>query len=209
MCSSVNASLIALVHGKVRSCLKAHTLGAQLKNNRISYNLTWRAESAPPPWETFLNNSKTAQDIKMEFFKFNIKPMGVIFHIMTILINLRCCRGNRLFWLCRRIENWRNLHICQDISLILLKFGAGEYFWILNPKSTIKFLYDVILTSKWCESKIPIYHLQEMRITSLWCHLLSNFYENVNLSSSCNGLSPHQIWFNLDQGNRSYWNIMK
>ena len=24
-----------------------------------------------PPWETFLNNSKTAQDIKMKFSKFN------------------------------------------------------------------------------------------------------------------------------------------
>ena len=43
------------------------------------------------PWETFLNNSKTAQDIKMKFFKFNLTLMGVILHIMTILINLRCC----------------------------------------------------------------------------------------------------------------------
>ena len=42
----------------------------------------------------------------------------------------------------------KNLHIFQDIGLILLKFGAEGYFWILNPKSMIKFLYDVILTSK-------------------------------------------------------------
>ena len=50
----------------------------------------------PLPWETFLNNSKTAQDIKMNFFKINLTLMGVILHIMTILINLRCCHGNLL-----------------------------------------------------------------------------------------------------------------
>ena len=55
--------------------------------------------------------------------------------------------------MCRGMEKWRNLHIFQDIGLILLKLGAGGYFWILNPKSMIKFLYDVILTSKWCEGK--------------------------------------------------------
>ena len=48
------------------------------------------------PWETFLNNSKTAQDIKMKFSKFNPTLMGVILHIMTILINLRCYHGNLL-----------------------------------------------------------------------------------------------------------------
>ena len=31
------------------------------------------------PWETFLNDSKTAQDTRMKFFKFNLTPMGVIF----------------------------------------------------------------------------------------------------------------------------------
>ena len=50
----------------------------------------------PPPWETFLNNSKTAKDIKMKFFEFNLTLMGVILHIMTILIHLRCCHGNLL-----------------------------------------------------------------------------------------------------------------
>ena len=30
------------------------------------------------------------------------------------------------------------------------------------------------------------------------------FFENVNLSSSYDRLSPHQIWFNLDKGNQSY-----
>ena len=29
------------------------------------------------------------------------------------------------------------------------------------------------------------------------------FFENINLSSSYHRLSPHQIWFNLDQGNQS------
>ena len=88
------------------------------------------------PWETFFNNSKTAQDIKMKFVKFNLTLMGVILHKMTILINLRCCHGNFLLWMCRGREKWRNLHICQDIGLILLKFGVEGYFWILNPKST-------------------------------------------------------------------------
>ena len=88
--------------------------------------------------------------------------------------------------------------------LILLKFGAGGYFWILNPKSTIKFIYHVILTSKWREGKMPIYCLQKMHITSLWRHLWSKFFENVNLSSSYDGLSPYQIWFNLEQGKQNY-----
>ena len=30
------------------------------------------------------------------------------------------------------------------------------------------------------------------------------FFENVNLSSSYDGLSPYQIWFNLEQGKQSY-----
>ena len=30
------------------------------------------------------------------------------------------------------------------------------------------------------------------------------FFENVNLSSSYDGLSRHQIWFNLEQGKQSY-----
>ena len=40
--------------------------------------------------------SLTAQDINMKFFKFNLTLMGVILHITTILINLRCCYGNLL-----------------------------------------------------------------------------------------------------------------
>ena len=130
--------------------------------------------------------------------------MGVILHIMTILINLRCCHGNLLLWMCRGSEKWGNLHICQDIGLILLKFGVGGYFWILNPKSTKNFLYDVILTSKWREGNIPIYRLQKMHMTSLWRHLLFNFFEKVNFFSSYKGLSAHQIWFNLGQGKKSY-----
>ena len=30
------------------------------------------------------------------------------------------------------------------------------------------------------------------------------FFENVSLYSSYEGLSPHQIWFNLDQGKQRY-----
>ena len=30
------------------------------------------------------------------------------------------------------------------------------------------------------------------------------FFEDVNLSSSYDKLSPHQIWFNFDQGRQSY-----
>ena len=71
----------------------------------------------------------------MKFLKFILTPMGVILYVMTILINLRCCHGNLLLWMCRGIEKWRNLHICQDIGLILLKFGAGGVF--LDCKSKI------------------------------------------------------------------------
>ena len=34
------------------------------------------------PWDTSLNHSKMAQDMKMEFFKFNLTLMGVILHMM-------------------------------------------------------------------------------------------------------------------------------
>ena len=39
----------------------------------------------------------------------------------------------------------------------------------------MKFLYDVILTSKWRKSKIFIYHLQKIHMMSLWRHFLYNF----------------------------------
>ena len=42
-----------------------------------------------------------------------------------------------------------------------------------------------------------------MHMTSLWHHFLSNFFENLNLSSY-EGLSPQKGWFNLDQGKQSY-----
>ena len=57
----------------------------------------------------------------------------------------------------------------------LAQIWCRGYFWILNPKSTIKFLYDVILTSKWREGILPICRLQKMHMTSLWRHLLSIF----------------------------------
>ena len=43
-----------------------------------------------------------------------------------------------------------------------------------------------------------------MHITSLRRHLLFNLFENANFYSSYKGLSPHQIWFNLNQGKQSY-----
>ena len=69
----------------------------------------------------------------------------------------------------------------------------------MDSKSAIKLLYDVILTSKKSrKGKISIYRLQKMHITSeKWRHFLSNFFEKLNLSSSYEGLSPHQIWRGL------------
>ena len=64
--------------------------------NPIRSRLTWGGGGFHPPWETFLNNSKTAQHIKMKFSKFNPTLMGVILHITAILIHLRCCHGNLL-----------------------------------------------------------------------------------------------------------------
>ena len=43
-----------------------------------------------------------------------------------------------------------------------------------------------------------------MHITSLWRHLLSNVFEKINLASSYDGLSLHQVWFNLEQGMQGY-----
>ena len=122
--------------------------------------------------------------------------------IITFLICLRCCHSNLLLCMCRGIKKGRKLHICQDIGLILLKFGAGGYFWILSPKSTIKFLCDVIFTSKWREGKIPIYRLQKVHITPLWRHPYSDFFENVNLFSSYDGLSAHQIFLIWMKGSK-------
>ena len=139
----------------------------------------------------------------MKFFKFNLTLMGVILHITTILISLKCCCGNLLLWMCCRIEKWRNLHICQDIGLIFFKFGGGGgYFWMAKSKINNKIFI-------WCHSDIKKnikvkYILQKMHMMSLWHHFLSNFFEKLNLSSSYEGLSPHQFWFNLDQGKQSY-----
>ena len=136
--------------------------------------LTWGGGRIPPPWETFLNNSKTAQDIKMNFFEFNLTLMGVILHIMTILINLRSCHGNLLLWMCRGREKWRKLHICQDIGLILLKFGVGGIFGF-KIQNQPKMFYT---TSFWRQNdvkvKCPFFACRKC-MTSLWRHLLFNF----------------------------------
>ena len=103
-----------------------------------------------------------------------------------------------------RNRNGKKLAYLPGYCLDLAQIWCSVYFWILSPKSTIKFLYDVILTSKWREGKIPIYRLQKVYMTSLWRQILFDFLENVNLSSSDDGLLPHQIWFNLDKGKQSY-----
>ena len=41
-------------------------------------------------------------------------------------------------------------------------------------------------------------------MTSFGCHLLFNSFENVNSSSSYEGLSAHQIWFSFGRGKQSY-----
>ena len=85
--------------------------------------------------------------------------------------------------------------------LDIAQIWCREYFWIVNPKSTIKFLYDVdvILTSNACIS-LPE-DAYDIIMTSISVHF---FLESHNLSSSYEGLSPRQIWFNLDQGKQSY-----
>ena len=47
---------------------------------------------------------------------------------------------------------------------------------------------------------ISVYRLQKMHMTSAFVQ----FFENVNLSSSYDGLTRHQILFNLDQAKQSY-----
>ena len=49
---------------------------------------------SPLPSGDFPNNSITAKDIEMKFFKFNLTPIGVTLYIMTIFINLNCFHGN-------------------------------------------------------------------------------------------------------------------
>ena len=92
--------------------------------------------------------------------------MEAILHIMTILINLRCCHGNLLLWMCRETEKWRNLHICQNIDLILLKFGVGGYFWILNPKSTKNFY----TTSFWRQNDMKVKYPYIACTKCIWRH---------------------------------------
>ena len=102
--------------------------------------------------------------------------------------------------MCHGIEKWRNLHICQDMGLIFLKFGGGGYFWILNPKSRIQRHSNVKM--KW--RYITYISLAEIAYGVIMMSPFVRFFENVNLSSSYDRLSPQQIWFNLDQGNQSY-----
>ena len=69
----------------------------------------------------------------------------------------------------------KTLAYLPEYWLDLAQIWCRGYFWILNPKSTKLFLYDVILKSKWREGRIPIYRLHKMHMTSLWRHLLFNF----------------------------------
>ena len=92
--------------------------------------------------------------------------MGVILHITTILISLRCCHGNFLLWMCHGKEKWRNLHIYQDIGLTLLKFGVGGYFWILNPESTKK----IYTTSIWRQNDVKVKYPYIACRKGIWRH---------------------------------------
>ena len=77
LCSNIACSALGI--GNQQDLTLSHLGGGQI---------------LPPPQETFLNNSKIAQGIKMKFLKFNLTPMGVILHTVIILINFRCCHGN-------------------------------------------------------------------------------------------------------------------
>ena len=132
------------VENVVFSSKRSIVIKLPVKHHLTPSHLGGGGGSADSPWDTFLNNSLTAQDIKMKFFRFNLTPMGVNLHLMTILINLRCCHGNLLLWMCRGIEkwrnfyicqDWRNFYICQDVGFILLKIGAGGK--LLHSKSKI------------------------------------------------------------------------
>ena len=81
--------------------------------------------------------------------------------------------------------------------LDLAQIWCRGYFWIPSPKSIIKFLCDVIFTSKWREGKIPIYRLQKVHITSLWPHLLSDFFGNRKFIFFLwrTIITPNLVWF--------------
>ena len=111
-----------------------------------------RIRPPPPPCETFLNTCKTAQDITVKFFKFNFTLMEVIFHIITVVISLRCCHGNLLLWMCRVTGKWRILHInLTGYLLDLARIWCRGVFLDSKSKINKNKLYDVIVTSKWRE----------------------------------------------------------
>ena len=101
------------------------------------------ADFAPPPPPP-LNNSVTPHDIKTKFFKFNLTLWGgegVILHMVTILIALRCFHAWQPFVMnVSQNGKCENLHIWQDISLILLKSGNRGYCLDSKSKTNNKIL---------------------------------------------------------------------
>ena len=81
-----------------------------------------------------------------------------------------CVAGNR---------KMKKLAYFPRYWLDLAQLWRRGYFWILNPKSTIKFLFDVILTSKLREGKTAHISLTENAYYVIMMSPLVQFFENV------------------------------
>ena len=64
----------------------------------------------------------------MKFFKFNLTPMGVILHTVTILINFRCCHGNLLLMNVSRNRKVKKLAYLPGYWLDLAQIGCIGVF---------------------------------------------------------------------------------
>ena len=86
--------------------------------------------NSPPP-KVSPHNFKTPGDIEKKRPDFNVTPLTVIIHILSISIVVRCCHSNLLF-LCVTsffgLNKQRNLNYSQDNYVIKLKFGIVGYF---------------------------------------------------------------------------------
>ena len=87
------------------------------------------------------------QDIKMKIFNFNVTPLGLILHIVTNLIVLRCCMAIVSY---ESVAEWKNEETCifGRISALHCSNLVKGVFLDSESKPTIEFLYDVILLSK-------------------------------------------------------------
>ena len=68
--------------------------------------------------------------------------------MVAILIDLKGCHGNLFVMTVSWNRKVKKLACLARYWLDLAQIWYRGYFWILNPKSTIKFLYDVTLISK-------------------------------------------------------------